>query len=180
MPYTDYQIKTITKLIEDEFKKALLLKEYPYAPGFNGDAYSNGRKGEYNGQSLKGVSDKRASGGLLNSIRCEYDETQGAFLLYMADYYKYVDEGRQPGKYVPIEPLQKWASLRLGLNEKEAKGMAYGMSINIQKFGIAPSYFYTNAVEAMDSILSGPMLDMVGVGIEEILDNLLEKTFKIE
>ena len=175
MAYSDYQIKTITKLIEDEFKKALLLKEYPYAPGFNEDAYSNGRNSKYSG-----VGDKKSSGGLLNSIRCEYDETQGAFLLYMADYYKNVDEGRQPGKYVPIGPLERWANLRLGLSGKEAKSAAFGISKNIYKFGIAPSYFYTNAVEAMESILTGPMLDMVGVGIEEILDNLLEKTFKIE
>jgi hypothetical protein len=167
--YTDFQIKTITKLIQDNFRDSLMSK-YPYAPGYNGDAYGNGRNPKYRGEG-----NKRSSGSLYNSINVEWSESEGAFLLYMNDYYTNVDEGRKPGKYVPISPLEKWASLTLGLSGKEAKGAAFGISKNIYKFGIAPTYFYTEAVETMDTKLDGPMGDMIGVDIEEILDNIMDK-----
>jgi len=171
--FNDYQIKVISKLIEDEFKKALLLKTYPFAPGFNNDAYGKGRDKKY-----RGTGDKKASGGLFNSIKVDFDKNEGdgSFILYMNDYWTTVDEGRKPGKYVPISPLKKWASLRLGLSDKEATGAAFGISKNIYKFGIAPTYFYEEAVTQTEKILEGPIGDMLGKTIEDILDNLLEKT----
>lgn len=168
--YTPFQISTIEKLIKSNFQNSLLKPDYPYAPGFNGGAYGDGRNPKF-----KGEGNKRASGSLFNSIDCVWSESEGAFLLYMNDYYQTVDEGRKPGKYVPIGPLEKWANLRLGLSGKEAKGAAFGISRNIYKFGIAPTYFYSEAVDSMEQQLDGPIGEMVGIGVEEIVDNLLEK-----
>jgi hypothetical protein len=139
---------------------------YPYAPGFNGNAYSMGRN-----KAFGGVGDKIASGGLYNSI--SFQETSDGFALLMNSYWEYVNYGRKPGKYVPIAPLQQWAQQRLGLDAKEARGMAFGMSNNIEKFGIAPTDFFEGALALWEQDFTGPLNDEIGRSIDDFLQNIL-------
>jgi hypothetical protein len=50
------------------------------------------------------------------------------------DYLKYVDQGRKPGTYPPIQAIQRWVAIK-GL-PKEA---AWAIRTNIFKFGIKPT-----------------------------------------
>jgi hypothetical protein len=162
------------KLVE-RLREALLQK-YEYAPGFNGNAYSSGRKGSFGGASMRGMADKIATGGLYNSI--SFQENSEGFSLLMNSYWEYVNYGRQPGKYVPIAPLQEWAQQRLGLDAKEARGMAFGMSNNIEKFGIAPTNFFEGALELWEQDFTGPLNDEIGRSIDDFLQNILYENLK--
>ena len=79
---------------------------------------------------------KVASGSLVNSINYRLRESINGFQIQLLanDYLKYVDQGRRPGTYPPIQAIQKWASIK-GI-PKEA---AWAIRQNIYKFGIKPT-----------------------------------------
>jgi hypothetical protein len=79
---------------------------------------------------------KVASGSLINSINYRLQDTAyGVNLILLAnDYLKWVDRGRKPGTYPPIQAIQKWAQIK-GI-PKEA---AWAIRTNIYKFGIKPT-----------------------------------------
>jgi len=79
---------------------------------------------------------KVASGSLINSINYRLQDTAyGINLILLAnDYLKWVDRGRKPGTYPPIQAIQRWATIK-GI-PKEA---AWAIRTNIYKFGIKPT-----------------------------------------
>ena len=133
--------------LADRFSRELklaLLQPYPFSPGYSG-------KGK-----VFGMSPKSASGDLVSSINVQYNQGQDSFTIEMLDYWQYVNDGRKPGKYVPIEPLKEWIKQKglKGRNKKTGRfitteSFAWGISTNVKKFGIAPTYFYDKAAEAM-------------------------------
>lgn len=82
--------------------------------------------------------DKIASGRLINSIKHEYqiDIDNIKLLITSEDYLTYVDQGRKPGKYAPIQAIKDWVKLK-GIDEK----YAFAINHNIFKFGIKPLNF---------------------------------------
>lgn len=89
---------------------------------------------------------KVATGSLINSINYRLQDTaNGVNLILLAnDYLKYVDQGRKPGTYPPIQAIQRWATIK-GL-PKEA---AWAIRQNIYKFGIKP----TNVIKKTQNIM---------------------------
>ena len=79
---------------------------------------------------------KVASGSLVNSINYRLQETaNGVNLVLLAnDYLTWVDRGRKPGTYPPIQAIQRWVAIK-GI-PKEA---AWAIRRNIFKFGIKPT-----------------------------------------
>jgi hypothetical protein len=79
---------------------------------------------------------KVASGSLVNSINYRLQETaNGVNLVLLAnDYLTWVDRGRNPGTYPPIQAIQRWVAIK-GI-PKEA---AWAIRRNIFKFGIKPT-----------------------------------------
>lgn len=146
--------------------KAQLLFKYNFAPGYNGNAYSAGRNPEY-----QGTSSKYATGTLYNSISANL--TDDGLELLMMDYWEWVNYGREPGKYVPISPLENWASLK-GLENPRA--VAFGISKNIQKFGIAPTNFYETAIDKLQGQMEKELEENVERSFTMFFDNLLENT----
>jgi hypothetical protein len=79
---------------------------------------------------------KVASGSLVNSINYRLQETaNGINLVLLAnDYLKWVDRGRKPGTYPPIQAIQRWVAIK-GI----PKQAAWAIRQNIYKFGIKPT-----------------------------------------
>jgi len=79
---------------------------------------------------------KVASGSLVNSINYRLQETaNGINLVLLAnDYLKWVDRGRKPGTYPPIQAIQRWVAIK-GI----PKQAAWAIRTNIFKFGIKPT-----------------------------------------
>jgi len=154
------------ELFANKLKEQLRMKIYPY----RGNAYRPA-----------GVSDKVAGvhygypQSLVDSIESQYDPNNNELVILMNDYWRWVNDGRQPGTYAPIKPLQLWAMKRLGLDEQQAKSAAFGISKNIYKFGIKPTYFYDLAVEALSKQLEDELYNNIGLSIETFLENTFEE-----
>jgi hypothetical protein len=89
---------------------------------------------------------KVASGSLVNSINYRLQDTaQGINVILLAnDYLKYVDQGRRPGSYPPIQAIQRWVAIK-GI----PKQAAWAIRTNIYKFGIKP----TNVIRKTKTII---------------------------
>lgn len=69
---------------------------------------------------------------------------------------KYTEQlvyGRKPGTFAPIEPLKKWAMLKLGLDEKQALGAAFAISNKLKNEG---SEYYKQGGTTLVEILRSP------------------------
>jgi hypothetical protein len=69
--------------------------------------------------------------------------------LLIADYYKYVDEGRRPGKFPPIEPIRKWVREKNlgGLRaEVSLESLAYLVARKIAQKGTKATHFYSECI----------------------------------
>lgn len=146
--------------------KRRLNSNYDYAPGINGDAYSNGRNKKYSGSGIKSAE----SSSLYKSI--EGKMTTDGFELLMLDYWYYVNYGRKEGSYVPISPLVEWATTK-GFDNPV--GAAWGANYNIYKFGIAPTNFYDDAITTLEGQFDRQADNMMEKTINDFFDNLLEK-----
>jgi hypothetical protein len=135
-----------------EIIKDSLMQNYPYAPGFDKN------------RPVMGQANLNASGSLYNSVEARYDANDQVLGILMNYYWKYVDRGRGPGKYVPIQPLVEWATLKGFENPTAA---AFGISTNIKKFGIRGTQFFSMiSADKVIEELEGYLTDQLGIDIE--------------
>jgi hypothetical protein len=142
---TEIQLRILLQLLVQQIKLKIASAEYPYG-------YPNER----------GQGNKIASGQLYDSI--DYDveyATDGTpmGILYYADYFKYVNRGRQPGaKKVPIQPLLNWINIK-GINATNENGLAipplslaFAIQQNIFRYGIRETNIYNKALDDFENI----------------------------
>ena len=166
----DGDLEWYGQLMVDEIKKSLLVN-YPYAPGYQG---SRGTMGQANK-----VVDGAPLGydtNLYNSVSYKYNVESQEVEILMNEYYQWVNDGRRAGSYAPIKPLQRWAMARLGLGQEEAKSAAFGISTNLFKFGIAPTYFFDLAIENLEKTINQDLFSEIETSVESFLENLVEET----
>jgi hypothetical protein len=151
----------VAEIIESTFKKALYEPQYRFGIGPN---------------SIGGTSDKVASGSLYKSI--EALPSKDGIFIFMNSYGKFVNKGRQPGKYVPIKPLEEWVKER-GLSWKDKNGkamssktMAIIISKNIKNVGI-PALPFGWMDYAIEQLYSNK--DLENLLVEMTVDDLLNK-----
>jgi hypothetical protein len=171
--YTEYN--RLMNQLAEKFQSALkesLAKPYPFAPGYN------------KSRAPFGVRDmKKKSGFLYNSIKVDFNPESNEVVVTMADYWKYVNDGRKPGKYVPIKPLMAWIRTKGFNKNKETgkfqkfniKGMAFAVSKNIAKFGIAPTYFYDNAFEIFEREFANEAYEALGIDIAHFFEKVVDE-----
>jgi len=171
--YTEYDkaMITLSKKFEEALKQSLA-SPYPYAPGYN-------KK-----RQPFGVRDmKKQTGNLYNSINVVYVKDQGEIVVSMLDYWQFVNDGRRPGKYVPIKSLMKWIRTK-GFNKNKKtgkfqkfniKGTAFAISKTIQKFGIAPTYFYDKAFEMFEREFESEAIRALGIDVETFFEKVVEE-----
>jgi hypothetical protein len=80
--------------------------------------------------------DKKASGALINSLSSKIQQTAKDIVIIIEsnDYLKYVDEGRKPDKYPPLNAISKWMALK-----NIPKEALFPIAKSIYKFGIKPT-----------------------------------------
>ena len=86
---------------------------------------------------------KKATGNLIQSISYEVEVNGKNITLNVdaAPYWRYVDKGRKPGKFVPVDALKKWARVK-GIPESAV----YPINYKIYKKGIPPTNFATTTL----------------------------------
>ena len=159
-----------------KFQEALkqnLAKPYPYAPGFFGQ------------KPKKGIRDmKKKTGNLYNSINVSFDPETNRMKVMMLDYWKNVNDGRQPGTYVPLKPLEKWIRNK-GLNRDpkgrfkkfNIKGVAAAISKSIKENGIQPTNFYDDSFDLLIKEFKKPdgPAAQLGIDLQTFLTNILKE-----
>jgi hypothetical protein len=161
-------LESIAPILEQIIKETLLEKRYPF--GF---------------ARFKGVSNKKASGTLVNSVRVVSDTRNNMpeLLVIMANYAEYVQSGRAKGKKgVPIQSLIEWIKERnlqprskdgrfQQKTDKNIKGMAFGIQKNIKKYGIRSANFIDITLE---KIMEDPrIVELIGdQTYEDLIDSL--------
>lgn len=102
-------------------------------------------------------ADKIATGGLLNSVEFEVEQYGRRFdvVLTLADYWKWVEEGRKPGKMPPPSAILKWVLAKPVLPKPNANGrmptpqsLAWAIAKSIEKNGILPTPALKQASDA--------------------------------
>lgn len=156
------------KLFVKSIKRSLESPVYPYAPGYFGS------------RKPKSKADLIASGSLYDSINYIVDAENQSVIIEMNDYWRSVNFGRQPGKYVPIKPLEEWVTLRIkGLkDDNEVRSVAFGISKNIFKFGIRPTNFYDNAYNIFEDLYGRQVEDYVEEKVYQFFEQLIEEDIK--
>lgn len=110
-----------------------------------------------------------------------------SFLLIMEDYYKFVDEGRKPGKMPPVSEIKKWIiqkglitrsqSRRSPNIQKEVNSLAFIIARKISKKGKKGTHFYSKVVnqKSLDELkkdVSRALKKDVEIEIMEIKNNI--------
>lgn len=181
-PIYDEFDRTMESLAQS-FQQAIkdsLAKPYPFAPGYTKQRAPFGVRNMkvktgalYNSIKVLWVGDPRS-----RNMKIQVD---------MLDYWKYVNDGRKPGKYVPIKPLIQWIRQK-GFNRASTgrfkkfnvKGMAFAVSKNIQKFGIQPTYFYDDAVDGFIDRFDEEGVRALGIDIKNFFEKVVIEEFKKE
>jgi hypothetical protein len=102
----------------------------------------------------------------------------------MLEYWKYVNDGRQPGKYVPLKPLMAWMRAK-GMNRDtkgrykkfNIKGVAFAISKSIMKFGIKPTNFYDDSFDVFIKEFDKPdgPASKLGMDLQEFLTKIIKE-----
>lgn len=88
-------------------------------------------------------ANKKSSGRLINSLNATTKKVaEGLYELIIEseDYLKWVDQGRRPGKYVPVRALEDWVRYR-GI----PKSAIFPINQKIYRFGIKPTFVISKA-----------------------------------
>jgi len=171
--YTEYdKAMQLLALKFQDALKASLASPYPFAPGYN------------NSRQPFGVRNMKVkSGTLYNTINVKFDKTLDEIVVSMQDYWKFVNDRRKPGKYVPIKPLMQWIRTK-GFNKNtdtgkfqkfSIKGTAFAISKNIQKFGIAPTYFYDKAFNIFEKEFETEAVKALGIDVGNFFEKVVEE-----
>ena len=92
---------------------------------------------------------KSSTGSLINSVSYKLREeaSQINIVIESEDYLTYVDQGRKPGKYPPIQAIANWCRVK-GIPQSAA----FPIAKNIFKFGIKP----TNIIQQTVNVITNP------------------------
>lgn len=95
-------------------------------------------------------ANKKASGGLVEKTRFIL-EAQPSFIslrMLAPAHWKYVDEGRKPGKRPPFTKIKQWVRRkRLNLSGISADQLAFLVARKIGEEGIDPTGIYSDAIK---------------------------------
>ena len=124
--------------------------------------------------------DAVASGKLLNSIRYIFNKNNTSFeiSMEMAEYWKYVENGRKSGKFPPISAIKEWVNVKRVIprpyNGKlpTENQLAFLIARSISKNGIRPKPFFNDTLDdAMNDFENG-LEDAFTKDVENEMDKI--------
>lgn len=130
------------------------------------------------------LNNKNASDELYNSVKYIVDtKTRGRIEvnLSLAHWWKYIEQGRKPGKWPPISAIERWIEVKPVIPRPLSNGklpttqqLTYLISRKIGLEGIAPQPLLKQSV---DSVMNS-MLEFIEEAITKDLENEINLTFK--
>lgn len=171
-PQFDQAMEELASMFQEALKNNLA-KPYPYAPGYFGQKKPTG----FRNMKVK-------TGSLYRSINVSFNPEQRQMKISMLSYWKFVNDGREPGTYVPIKPLMAWIRAK-GMNKDskgkfkkfKIKGVAFAISRSIQKEGIQPTNFYDDSFDVFVKAFKDPKgpASKLGIDLREFLSKIIKQ-----
>ena len=141
-------------------------------------------RGEYVRELTNSLTEKNliSSGQLGESIKLNVQPKVKVFgqiyrmQIRMAEYGEYVDEGRKPGKGLPVGVLEKWLTYPntlqkvtgqdKQLKDHERKSLAYVINRSIKRKGIKPKNWIQPAADKANKNIAGVVEAAIAEDIE--------------
>lgn len=89
--------------------------------------------------------------------------------LYGNDYIYFLDQGRKPGKFPPVNAIREWVKSKLGIEDKMVNSVAFVVGRSISENGTAIHRDKTKGIEL--DLLVNNMLAKLN---DELLDHLIK------
>lgn len=126
--------------------------------------------------------DKVASGKLYNSLHTTIEVEGQVFtvLLHSEDYLKWVDEGRRPGKFPPVDKIRQWIRVKPVMPYPDKHGrlpsensLAYLIGRSIAENGIEPTHIIDETVDSYQ--LERRVREAIMAEMERLVEDLINK-----
>ena len=120
------------------------------------------------------------SGKLLNSIRYIFNKNNTSFeiSMEMAEYWKYVENGRKSGKFPPISAIREWVNVKrviprpYNVKLPTENQLAFLIARSIAKNGIRPRPIFNDSLDdAMNDFENG-LEDAFTKDVENEMDKI--------
>lgn len=104
--------------------------------------------------------DKKASGGLIDTLKYIYSHNGFKYevSLYLKDYWYYVEHGRKPGKFPPVDKILEWIRIKPVLPYEDKNGrlptenqLAFLIGRKIAEKGIKAGNQLKKTIEELNS-----------------------------
>lgn len=123
-----------------------------------------------------------ASGNLQNvDFDVEINNGTYSISLILQDYWKYVENGRKPGKFPNIGKIQEWIQIKPILPRRMANGklptekqLAFMIANSIKENGIQPKPALANALKKNENQLNR-IKEAVGKSLDEEIKQMLKE-----
>ena len=124
--------------------------------------------------------DSVASGKLLNSIKYIFKKNNTSFeiSMEMAEYWKYVEDGRKSGKFPPISAIREWVKVKPVIprpyNGKlpTENQLAFLISRSISKKGIRPKPIFDDSLDDVMRDFENGLEDAFTKDVENEMDKI--------
>lgn len=123
---------------------------------------------------------KKASGNLISSLKpvsIEFTNNKYQCSIQIADYWKYVEYGRRPGKFPPMNKILDWIKIKPviprpmnGLKPPTEKQLAFLISRKIARDGIKAGNQFTEALNLTWTKWEQPISDAISQDLSQAID----------
>ncbi|TSE05245.1 hypothetical protein [Aquimarina algiphila] len=122
----------------------------------------------------------KATGDWLDSFDIQSRISGGTILAN--EYTEQLVQGRSPGKMPPIDPIEKWVNVKLGISGKEARGVAFAVATKIKNSGT--DWYQQGGSDLVDDVFTDQrrqkIIDDLGTEIgAQVADNLRREIIKV-
>lgn len=114
-----------------------------------------------------------ASGRWIDSLEVEFDGKNG--YIKGEDYTQYLAQGREGGTLPPINAIEQWVNIKLGLSGQEARNMAWAVAKKIQREG---TDYYPNGTDLLEILQSKEVIDYFNFRVGEIEIEMIRIEFE--
>lgn len=129
---------------------------------------------------------KVASGDLLNNINyiIEKDDRQIEVSLKLEDYWKYVEYGREPGKFPPQDKIMEWIKVKPVLPRQingklpTPEQLSFLIGRKIAEEGIEPTNILEHSIETVNNRFEQKIMDAINDDISNMVDVVFSEYFK--
>lgn len=121
-----------------------------------------------------------ASGDLSNSVKYLLKNKNNIYEidLELADYWKYVENGRKAGKFPPISKIENWVKVKHILPTAyrgklpTEKQLAYLIARKIARKGIQPRPLLANSIEELNRIYFDKIEEALSIDLQKEFDDM--------